>query len=387
MALAIVAGLLGSCARPPHQPSGCSGVGGSAAPVASEPATSQPPLAVDEALWVVDGSGALRAFDGRTNRVTASVDLGRSAPYIAPALVTGGALVWAYRFDTGVLALVDPAAASITARVTVPPVRPYTANRLLCAHGALWIAQPGRLWRITPAGVPTSYDLPAAFAPSAMTGTARWLWLADGKRLLRVDPAGPASTTETVLADGVRQLLDSSAGLYATGVNTSEIRELDPATGAVRSTVALPGHELVTSMVDAGTQLWATGSCGDVLRVTDRLHPTVVATKVSDVSQDLPAVAASGSLWVGDEARSQVVRVSLQSGRVLARMPFAAADPDDPAFGIVAGRDSVWVVDGNLADGVSRVDPATGRVTRLAPTTRTSTGLSAVVSQPPRTAG
>jgi hypothetical protein len=341
---------------------------------------------VDEALWVTDASGALRAFDGRSNQVTATVELGRSAPDVAPVLLGGGGLVFAYRLDTGAVTLVDAATAQIVHRATVPPARPLVRNQLRYARGALWIAQPGRLWRVSPSGAATSSALPAGFAPSAIAGAGRWLWLADGNRLLRVDPTVPASTTERVLPDGVRQLLGNASGLFALGAGASDLRVLDRNTGAVVSAVRVTGHEKVLSMVDAGGSVWATGSCGDVLEVTGGPGARVrQAVRVSTVSQDLPAAASQDSLWAGDEAHSEVVRVSLGSGRILARIHIAAADPDDPAFSIVAGRTSVWVLDGNFADGVSRIDPITNRATRLVRATRGSSGLSAVVSAPPRT--
>jgi streptogramin lyase len=93
--------------------------------------------------------------------------------------------------------------------------------------------------------------------------------------------------------------------------------------------------------------------------------------RISEVSQDLPAVAALGDLWVGDEITSEVVRIDGETGHVLARMPFAAADPDDPAFRLIAGPGSVWVVDG----GVARIDPVTDTVTRILPS---GSGLNAI---------
>jgi hypothetical protein len=134
------------------------------------------------------------------------------------------------------------------------------------------------------------------------------------------------------------------------------------------------------ALVDAGDQVWATGNCGDVVRVADG---AVRLTRITDVSQDLAVTAGLGALWAGDEAHSVVVRLSLRSGRILARIPFTAADPDDPAFRIVTGVASVWVVDSNFADGVSRLDPATNRIVRLTPARHATAGLSAVVSAAP----
>jgi streptogramin lyase len=150
------------------------------------------------------------------------------------------------------------------------------------------------------------------------------------------------------LPDGVGELSDG----YATGVNSPVVRRLDPDTGQVVGEVRMPHDELVMSLAGG----WAIGNCGSVVRLADRL-----TVRVADVSQDLPAVAAAGSLWVGDEVRSEIVRVDAATGQVVARMPFAASDPDDPAFFLVAGKSTVWVLD----HGVSKVDIAANRVTRV----------------------
>jgi hypothetical protein len=57
---------------------------------------------------------------------------------------------------------------------------------------------------------------------------------------------------------------------------------------------------------------------------------------------------------------------------------------DEALWVAVAGRASVWVIDTNLADGISRVEPATNRITRLLPSKGVTLGGSAVVAARPR---
>jgi hypothetical protein len=335
---------------------------------------------VDEALWVTDGSGTLRAFDGRTNRVSARVEVGRPAEF-GDGLLAGAGLVWVYQYETGRITLVDPRAARVVRRATVPPARPAMDIRLYVAHRALWIAQPGTLWRVAPNGAKIKITLPLGFVPSAMTATTRWLWLAGGARLMRVPPTGRTAPPGSVVPDltGIQDLLGTSHGLYASGGNQSTVWTLDPDTGLVRTVAHLPGRELVMDLIDAGAHTWAVGNCGGLVNVTGggRRAP------VSDVSQHLPTAATLGSLWVCDEVDSEVVRIDQRTGRVVARTPFSAADADDPAFAVVTGRRSVWVIDTNLADGISRVDPATNRIVRLTRSNGVSTGVSGVVAAPP----
>jgi outer membrane protein assembly factor BamB len=380
--LSLAAGPLAACDRV-RAGDDCAGA---ITPVSPGPAPGNPPTA--EALWLADGTGRLRAIDGRTGRVTATVDLGRIDPRIPlpPALIAGGGLLWAYRLDTGAVTLIDPVAAAVTRRAATGPARPAGANRLLFAHGALWIAQPGRLWRITPAGAVTRSALPGDLAPSSFAATGHWLWLAAGGRLLRLDPADPAAVTSAPAATGtsasaaaVTELVSAGGGMYATGVNSPVVRRLDPDTGAEVGSVRLAHGELALSLVAAGAQVWTVGNCGNLVRLADS-YPV----KISDVSQDLPAVAAQGSLLVADEVRSEVVRLDPDTGRVLARMPFAAADPDDPAFGLVPGRSTAWVLDGDFAAGVSRVDAPADRITRILSGRPGSGSVAAAVAAPPR---
>ena len=357
--LALAATLLAGCqrARP-----GDDCPSGGVAPIAPGPlpSTSNTP----EALWVAGRDGSLRAVDSRTDRVTATVDLGRSEALL---LGVGGGLLFAYALDRGDVAVVDPVAARVVNHVSVPAARPYAGNRLAFAEGALWIAQPGRLWRISSAGTASSSPLPADLTPTGLVVGGRWLWLTGGRTLLRVDPAAPAQTTPVPLAQGIAQLLP---GLYASGVNSPTVRRLDPDTG--REVRAIGLDEPVLSLMGAGDNVWATGTCGSLTRLADRHR-----VRVSDVSQDLPSVAAAGSLWVADEVKSQVVRLDAATGTVLARTPFVAADPDDPAFGLVAGQYAVWVLDRN----VSRADPATNAITRVL---EGADPLAVVVAAPPR---
>jgi hypothetical protein len=365
VALVMTAGLLTACGRLPHRDSDCPG--GEVASVSRGPVPAAP--APTESLWEVDVAGKLRAV--RPGGVVDTADVARIDPPLPPVLVAGGGVLWLYRLDIGEVALIDPARAAVIRHVAVPAVRPYVDNHAVYAHRALWIAQPGRLWRIGATGPATSSALPAGFRPSQLVATTRRLWLSAGHRLLRVDPADPAHPTETALDFGVGQLLPANE-LYATGINSPVVHRLDPDTGTVAGTVRLAHDELASAMVGAGAQVWAVGNCGNLVRLQDR-H----VVRVSDVSQDLPAVAALGSLWVGDEVRSEIVRLDAATGHVLARIPFAAADPADPAFALLAGENTVWVLDG----GVSRVDPATDRVTRIVPATPGPGVLSAVVAQ------
>jgi hypothetical protein len=84
---AALAGSLGSCANLNRHEDGCVGDEPVAMPVAahaSDSVTGGQPAGVVEALWTVDPSGMLRAFDGMTDDVLTSVDIWSSV--FAPGL-------------------------------------------------------------------------------------------------------------------------------------------------------------------------------------------------------------------------------------------------------------------------------------------------------------
>jgi hypothetical protein len=391
LVLALVAGLLSACLRPRAAASACGQArthrGGPRPAPTQGPATAELPPPVPEALWVADSAGTLRAFDGRTNRMSATVDLGTPAP-AATALVTGGDLIWAYQYESG-LAIVDPTTARLVRRVPIPPARPLAKNLVKYAHGALWVAQPGQLWRVgSTSAAPGRASLPAGFDPTVVAATGRWLWLAGGRELLRVDPTtGEVTrTVELPVAAGIGALLGTPTGLFAVGWNQAAVWVLDPDSGGLTSTVTVPDGELIRAVYAAGGTVWATGNCADVVRV-DTVEPTgVQRVRVSGEEIDSSAVAALGAFWVADGERSEVVRIDLGTPTVRARIPVLTADPDDSEFAVVAGQHSVWVVDINLANYVQRVDPATNRPWRITATGQPpkgaapAVGISAVVA-------
>lgn len=340
-------------------------------------ATIASPRPVNEALWVADGSGTLRAYDGRVNRVTAEVQTGLASPVGAPAMTVGGGQIWLYAVD-GKIAIVDPARARVTGRAAVPAADPPGASQLIHANGALWIVQPGRLWRVTPAGRVSAVPLPSGFEVREAAATPRALWLGDGGgALVRVDPgkltaaAGPRLPAPAALTGG-------HTGLYAVPVNKPTVWLLDPANGVLVSTVEMPGGELVFGVLEAGADQWLVGNTGTVAKVS--AGSVTRHTRVSDTSQDFPSAMALGSLWVCDEVYSKVIRVDLARATVTARIAVDAADPDDPAFVVVSGERSVWIVDTNFAGGVQRIDPDTNRAVRLSASSGSAAGVTALAA-------
>jgi hypothetical protein len=330
-----------------------------------------------EALWTLDESGMLAAYDGWTSEPAVRVDLGLPSGPVLPTLLSGGGMLWAYGL-TGDLVIVDAAAASVAARLTVPHAGPPGFAAECHALGAFWIVRAGELWRVDAAGQPARTELPDQFGVArgmapAVAATGRWLWLASGDRwrdrgnaLLRVDPAtGAITLTARLPGIHVDALAAAPQGLIATVVNEPDVLVLDPDTGARRWAATVPDGSHIVAPCLAGDHLWAIGSNGTAIRLGDERAPVAATLAFGDNSESYYTAAAAGSLWIAEETWCRVVRVDAGTGHVLARIPVTAAEPGRPAFVPVTGQSAVWVLDYNLADGFSRIDPASNRAVRV----------------------
>lgn len=328
-----------------------------------------------EALWTIDGAGTLAAYDGWTSAPAAQVDVGPTGPW--PWLLSGGGLLWVCTTD-GRLAIVDPAACGVVTRLTVPEASRPGLVATGYAFGALWFARAGQLCRVTGTGESTVTELPDGFGagtglPPAVAATSEWLWLGSGdrrrdrgNRLLRVDPATGEITLSARLPDvHLASLAAAPPGLVATAVNRPDVFVLDPDTGALRWATQVPDGSKIVTLYPAGDSVWAVSANGTAIRLGDPRTPVAATVAFGDNSTPYDAAAGLGSLWIADETWSTIIRVDAGTGRILARIPVTAGEPDSPAFFPAAGESTVWVLDYNGADGFSRIDPATNQAMRV----------------------
>jgi outer membrane protein assembly factor BamB len=349
-----------------------------------------------EALWTIGQTGTLAVYDGWTSTPAAQVDVGLPTDPFAPSLLSGGGLLWVHTIG-GHLAIVDPAACSVVTRLTVPSASPPGLVATGYALGALWFAEAGRLCRVSGTGERTVTELPDDFgvgmglAP-AVAATSEWLWVGSGdrwhdrgNRLLRVDPAtGEITLSARLPGVHIDSLAAAPQGLVATAVNRPDVFVLDPVTGELRWSTQVPDDSMIVTPCPAGDGVWAVGANGTAIRLGDPGTPVAATVAFGDNSTPYYTTAGLGSLWIADEIWSTVIRVDAGTGRILARIPVTTGEPDSPAFFPAAGESAVWVLDYNLADGFSRIDPATNQAVRV----RESSGVnsfSAAVAPAPAT--
>lgn len=151
-------------------------------------------------------------------------------------------------------------------------------------------------------------------------------------------------------------------GIWVTGEGV--IYRVDPATAKIVATIAVPGVDLEQSHIATGAgAVWATGrdhGRDGVYRIDPRRNR--IASFISLPPTPVGIAVAYGQVWV-DEPRAGpavVFRIDPRTNRV-------SGPPIQVGIGggwLVAGFGAMWHTDGDGDGSVSRINPATGAVTR-----------------------
>ncbi len=150
---------------------------------------------------------------------------------------------------------------------------------------------------------------------------------------------------------------EAPAARPALDLAANSIAAVDPATGAPRLALPLPGRPADLSA--AGDTVWVVTVNSAAL--------TAIDTRTRSIARTVPlrgtpsAVAAgAGAVWVADGRRGMLARVEPGYEQVTARIRFRDARTAGAGSAAVAvGGGAVWVVDGTSR--LARVDPASGR--------------------------
>lgn len=141
------------------------------------------------------------------------------------------------------------------------------------------------------------------------------------------------------------------------------IYRVDPATAKIVATIAIPGISLKQSHIATGAgAVWATGRFGrwGVYRIDPRRNRVTAFIRLPPTP--VVITVAYGQVWVGEPRAGPAVvfRINPRTNRV-------SGPPIEVGTGggwMVAGFGALWVTNGDSNGSVSRINPATGTVTR-----------------------
>ena len=247
-----------------------------------------------------------------------------------------------------------PASASSPAQATQAPAPPsVSASALASAAASQVLASLPPMAAIEPSAV---IVVPDATGAIEVTTDGKTVWAATNGAVVRIDAAtnaarrlkAPAASDDTTLAIAVD-------GLWATRWQGGMLYRLDPQTGAVLLSVAMPRAVRIAFV---GEDMWVgREDLGSMLRV-DRKTGAVGAT----VTQGAYGTAGMGDLWFASGGSPTILRVDPSTRATTATI----AAPGETNCAISGSfPDNIWIGCGGpevVPRTVARIDPATDTV-------------------------
>jgi DNA-binding beta-propeller fold protein YncE/ABC-type branched-subunit amino acid transport system substrate-binding protein len=249
--------------------------------------------------------------------------------------------------------------------------------------GAAGPRTTGRLIGIDPASNSIEHDLSVGNGPVAVAVAADAVWVAHGQEgtVWRVDPRSE-DVELRVPARGkpVDLVVSGRRVAVANGPLESNVAVLTSPTGGGESVVSIapPGFSLGSPRIASRSEeIWiATGDrrVGRLEPVTGMLVRPVAVPRESNEALSAPSAIAAGEreVWVlGDANEREAWLFDSRTGAFIASVPLPFAPTD-----IAIGAGGVWVTS-QLDDTVSRIDPATRRITDTLPVGRGASSIAA----------
>ena len=266
------------------------------------------------------------------------------------------------------VAVIEPAEGRIVGTVPVGA----EPGAMALAGGRLWVTNGGdrTLTAIDVRSRRVVRAVGLTALPHSVAADARTLWLGNGYdgTLSRLELADgllsrpfrpqPRSTGRLALATGF--------GSVWVGSQDDVVARLDPATQALRSTIA--GVDNPEALAAGAGAVWVLPSSRRaVLAIDPRIDRTVDSIPIGDAGRSIAVTAEA--VWVLGERR--LWRIDPRR-----RVATATVGLRSPATALAAGEGAVWVADG-LAGTVTRIDPERAEVERTIRIGRTIGGILA----------
>jgi YVTN family beta-propeller protein len=205
--------------------------------------------------------------------------------------------------------------------------------------------------------------IPAGQRPiSIATGYGR-VWVADtsGSQVFAVDPSrAKAVGTPTAVPQGPVSLAVGDGGVWVASLLAGTVTLLDPHTRQVKASAALPDGAVRLVIGPGG--VWVSGQTDTLTRVDPKPEGLSLRWRTVRVGRGPIGVAAgAGSVWVANVQSGTVSRVDPATVRVTATFPAGttgAGTPSNPEI-VAVWQDKVWVADGQQGV-VMALDPSTG---------------------------
>jgi virginiamycin B lyase len=160
--------------------------------------------------------------------------------------------------------------------------------------------------------------------------------------------AGPADSEGGITTGaGSVWIVTSSKGVLA---------RIDPTTDSIVARIRIPSNSYAVAFADGSVWITSTGK-SLLSRVDGATNKLVSTTRVGNAPRFL--TTGAGSVWTLNQGDGTISRVDARSGTLLATIDAGLSGPGGE---IAYGESSIWAT--LLGFPITRIDPATNRVTR-----------------------
>jgi YVTN family beta-propeller protein len=257
----------------------------------------------------------------------------------------------------GTVKRIDFASKTVVASVPVGS----SPRGIAVGEGSVWVANfaDGTVSRINPVTNLVTATIQVGKGPQGIAVGEGSVWVANkfSNTVSRIDPATNDSLAISVDSPPITMAVGEGSvwaiGLAAcTGLISTPIYRIDPATNAVIKTVVVDGCSLALGAVGDGS-LWTATDNGNLTRI-DLLTNTIV--KRVQLNKALVGIAIDeGAVWVvATGFPAAIFRIDPVTYEVVATIPAGGNRDQSEEIGVAVGDGFVWVTDTNSGT-VSRI--------------------------------
>ncbi len=258
-------------------------------------------VVADGAVWALGAEGGDRSnafvlrVDPATGRLEAKI------PVSGASLITaGGGSVWVSSYPDGVVTRIDPSTDQILAtqrfgHLTLAPWMAYE-------DGALWVLVNGTLVRVDPA-TDTSTEVAPVALPDSMAAGFGSLWVRSGERRVveRIDPRTGSLQASIALPGGFEGIVRAAAGSIWVTAHPSEtalsdlLLRIDPSSNEIAATIELAGAGPY-DLASGGGLVWVADTAGRLWKIDPASDAVAARIDVPEVPNGVTVIGST--VWI-----------------------------------------------------------------------------------------
>jgi YVTN family beta-propeller protein len=273
--------------------------------------------------------------------------------------------------DANVVAVIDPAHASLTAQIPVGA----SPSHMAVGERGVWVtnADDQTVSRLDPATRTVRQTIEVGSAPGAIAAGAGGVWVVNtlDRTLSWISPATNQVVKTIPVGNGPSGVCVGGGAVWVANGDDHTVLRIDPHNGRRTGKVGL--DDAPTELACGGGAVWASSESAGTVTEIGAANASVIGT--TRVGAGVSAVGfGDGALWVTNPLTGTVSEIDPRRAGVARTVAFGAGD--GPAA-LAVGAGAVWVSN-QYAGTVVRIDPRRGVIVRTLKVGNRPQGLALV---------